>query len=1350
MLRGTMSVSPYHASDDAVTRRMPILLGTMIALAVLSQFFRSSSGIIAPALMAELHLSADAVGELSGAFFLVFALLQIPVGVLIDRFGARLTVATIMVSTVAGSLLFAMAQSLGMLILARVLIGIGCSGLMVGSLVVLSRWLTPAGFSGAMAMLFACSNAGSLAATLPLAAAATEWGWRPTFIGLAALAAILGLLYYIVVRDAPPGHRYHRRTPESVLAIVKGLRDVFRIRELRFVLPLVAVGYATSITIVGLWGAPYLHDVYGLDAVQSGNILSAVAIAMILGTLVFGRLSRWLPSRRTIATWGAIATGVTLLALGVAPDGPLWHTAIVLCLFGFVGAYSLVVMAHGLALIPDRLAGRGTTTLNAALMAGAAIVQTVTGLLVNAFPRGEHASAPYGALFLFLGGLTLTALLIYRNAPDVEATVPRRTGPRDVGPTATVPPRSPPQVAAALPRASAAEGGALTRYGVLALAALAFFIAIFFMFQTLFAQKELIERQSRVNIWLLAQTEIEYQNMIEALDRFVIGDADTTKETLEERFELFWSRLPILLHGEQSAQLRLVDGLVESTTGIIASLERIEPAIAAMSRDDPAGIAAIRSSLSALHAPLQDMVRGALLIDHTIVGQERKAHEDLYTTLLGLFGAVLLGGGILFLLLFRQTVRTQNLAAQARRAEQSAQVARSELLLAIESISEGFIIYDQEDRVALFNERYKELHPPLADVIAVGVTFENLLRQAIARGGIAIPADEVDDWVAACLHSHLNPGEAFESQLRTGKCLKISERKTIDGRIVGVHTDVTDLKNREIELIRESALLQSTFENIDQGIAVFDAEARLQTCNELFATMNGLPAELVAPGRAYSEILRYNAERGEFGAGASEEHLERRLGVVADLRRADGGQRRFERRRPDGTTLEVRYSLLPDGRFLKTYTDITERLRAEEERARLLEQFHASQRVQAIGTLAGGIAHDFNNILGSILGNCFLLLEDIPAGDPARDLLQQIAKSGNRAKGLVQQILAYSRNTAFTAEPLAMDEAARESIDLIRSSLPPNVELICGRWDKARVAADPTQLHQIFLNLCLNAAQAIGDAPGQIRISIELTEATDDRAPAIGGRGREAMVPTGLADAARAGWLGMTVGARREGRSCRVIVEDTGCGMDRATMQRIFEPFFTTKEVGQGTGLGLAAVHGILRNHKATITIESCVGRGTRFLVDFPVCEELRAGGEPPPAPPVGANHGRILLVEDDQSLLDTTSEILARLGYDVVGFSKPEDALAAFRQAPGSWDLILTDRAMPRLDGEELAEEILRLRPGMPIIMCTGFGEEADEERARRIGVREFLFKPLLGPELSSAIRRALLQSAAAITRAA
>src|SRR5258708_2333509 len=376
--------------------------------------------------------------------------------------------------------------------------------------------------------------------------------------------------------------------------------------------------------------------------------------------------------------------------------------------------------------------------------------------------------------------------------------------------------------------------GILARYGSLALASGIFFVAIFFLFQTLFKQKDLIERQSRVNIWFLAQTEIEYLNFIETLDLFSLGDERVTKDALIDRFEIFWSRLPVLLKGQQSEQLRLVDGLVETATAVV------------------------RNTLASLHEPLREMVRSALLFDNTTLAAERQSHEDIYYQLLGLFIAVLAAGVVLFILLHRQILKTQQLVAHAKEAEQAAESARSELVLAIESISEGFIIYDQEDRVALFNERYKELHPPIAELITIGVLFEDLLRMAVARGGVRVPPDEVEAWVQNALRSHPAPSAIFESQISDGRFLKISERRTGDGRIVGVHTDVTELKRREIELTQKSTLLQTTFDGIDQGIAVFGPDRRLQTCNQLFIEMHDLPSQLVEPGRAYSEIVTYN------------------------------------------------------------------------------------------------------------------------------------------------------------------------------------------------------------------------------------------------------------------------------------------------------------------------------------------------------------------------------------------------------------------------------------------------------------------------------------------------------------
>ncbi len=885
--------------------------------------------------------------------------------------------------------------------------------------------------------------------------------------------------------------------------------------------------------------------------------------------------------------------------------------------------------------------------------------------------------------------------------------------------------------------------GFLNRYAGLALASAIFIVTIFFLFLTLFKQKDLIEHESRVNVWSLAQTEIEYLKFVAALDQFALGDQGVGRDLVKDRFEIFSKRLPTLLEGQRVKESRPADDPTNPASSLIRQIEALAPALSALSRDNPAALADLRRAVVALDEPIRELVRNALQVDNTTLAAERRSHENIYYQLLSLFVAVLGAGIVLFLLLHRQILKSRRLIIQARDAEQAAERARSELVLAIESISEGFIIYDQENRVALFNERYRELHPPIADAIKIGVSFEELLRHAVASGDVPLPPDRVEEWIAESLRSHRAPGASFESELSGGRSLKISERLTSDGRIVGVHTDVSELKRRELELTEKTSLLQTTFDTIDQGIAVFDAYARLQTCNELFIAMHNFPPHFAVPGRPYSEIAAFNAARGEYGEGEAAQHVERQLGILADLHDLYGGQKRIERRRPNGSAIEIRYIGLSDGSFVKIYSDITERVMAEEERGRLREQFHASQKMQAIGTLAGGIAHDFNNILGSILGNCFLLLEDFPQEDATRDRLQQIMKAGDRAKALVQQILAYSRHAEFTLKPIEIDTAVADSIDLIRPSLPANIRMVTEQFEKVYAAADPTQLHQVLLNLCMNAAQAIGEDKGTIRISVTTLPVSpaDASLSSFVGKGSQPL----FAPSDRGSqWSRMWVGALNPGRQCRIIVEDTGCGMDRPTMMRIFEPFFTTKEIGKGTGLGLAAVHGILRNHKAVVAVASCIGKGTVFEVYLPVREGVDAAVEVPAAPLDLGGNERILLIDDDRSLLDATQAILLRSGYEVVGFSDPEAALASFRRTPDQWDIVLTDRTMPRLGGEELAWNILQIRADIPIIMATGFSDEPDEQRARQLGVKEFVFKPIVGNDLLLAVRRALAGSAA------
>jgi MFS family permease len=419
-------------AGGAVAHRSLSMLAVMLPLVVLSQFFRSSIGVIGPNLMIDLRLTPEDLGLLSGSFFFVFAALQVPIGILIDRFGGRRVLPSMMVLAVLGSFLFAMGRDIYWAMAGRALIGIGCAGLMIGSLTILRRWFSPVQFATAMSVLFGCANAGGLIATLPLAAATNAWGWRATFLGLAFLSFALSVAFFLVVRDAPSSHEKGRgrskgHGTESLAEVAAGVRDIVVNRDLLFLMPLIAVGYASSIAILGLWGGPYLYDVYGLDEVERGNLLSVMAVMMIVGTFAYGPLDRRYNTRRGIVTAGALATLVPLTLLCLFPETSPMIAAMLLAMFGFLSSYSLVVMAHGLALVPDRLAGRGAAVLNTALMGGAGLMQSLTGLLMEWTQHGARSDLmrSYSVLFAALALVIAGALLIYRWAVDVR--------PRDPG-----------------------------------------------------------------------------------------------------------------------------------------------------------------------------------------------------------------------------------------------------------------------------------------------------------------------------------------------------------------------------------------------------------------------------------------------------------------------------------------------------------------------------------------------------------------------------------------------------------------------------------------------------------------------------------------------------------------------------------------------------------------------------------------------------------------------------------------------------------------------------------------------------------------------------------------------------
>ncbi|MFP4307590.1 MAG: ATP-binding protein [Desulfococcaceae bacterium] len=380
---------------------------------------------------------------------------------------------------------------------------------------------------------------------------------------------------------------------------------------------------------------------------------------------------------------------------------------------------------------------------------------------------------------------------------------------------------------------------------------------------------------------------------------------------------------------------------------------------------------------------------------------------------------------------------------------------------------------------------------------------------------------------------------------------------------------------------------------------------------------------------------------------------------------------------------------------------------------RLEAQLRQAQKMESIGTLAGGIAHDFNNILFPIMGYAEMAREELTEDSGPGAYLREILRATGRARDLVNQILAFSRQTEQEIRPLQVQPILKEALHLLRASIPSSIDIRrhidahCGA-----VLGDPSQIHQIVMNLCTNAYHAM--QPGGGRLGVGLEE-----------------VDISASDADEN--LNLS-----PGRYVRLTVSDTGGGIPPVDLERIFEPYYTTKEQGKGTGLGLAVVHGIARRSGGTVTVYSEVGKGATFHVFLPriSSEAAPVSGVEQPLP---TGNERILVVDDEAPITGMLEQMLTRLGYTVTVRTQSQDALNLFRKNPDRFDLVLTDMTMPGLDGVQLTRALLEQRPGLPIILCTGFSESVSEEEARAAGVRAYLMKPVVRSQLARAIREAL-----------
>ena len=456
-------------------------------------------------------------------------------------------------------------------------------------------------------------------------------------------------------------------------------------------------------------------------------------------------------------------------------------------------------------------------------------------------------------------------------------------------------------------------------------------------------------------------------------------------------------------------------------------------------------------------------------------------------------------------------------------------------------------------------------------------------------------------------------------------------------------------------------------------------------------------------------------------------HPEDRERVLGVLRAADKDKAGLEVEhrilRPDGGVRHVfvRRHIYRDAdgsprRAIGIIQDITDRKLAEVQRARLETQLRQAQKMEAIGNLAGGIAHDFNNILTAIMAHAELLELELPretTGPHLRDSVHEILTASGRARDMVRQILTFSRKQPVERKRVEIDAVVQDALKLVKVTLPPSVELRAELTAQRAVMANESQIHQIVLNLCTNAAQSMGTMGGLVTVTLSVAELDDARA-----KSRPPL---------------------RTGEHVLLEIRDNGCGMDAATVERIFEPFFTTKGVGQGTGLGLAVVHGAVQAHEGAIFVESAPGKGTLFSVYLPALKSVEAGKAGAVAAPAGGAGQRILFVDDEPSVAKIGARLLERLGYKAVALTDPVAARDRLVNNPQEFDLVITDYLMPRVTGLDLSKAVWAVRPELPMILAVGFGGQLDATKAKAHGFKEFVAKPFAIQTLADAIARAL-----------
>jgi PAS domain S-box-containing protein len=560
------------------------------------------------------------------------------------------------------------------------------------------------------------------------------------------------------------------------------------------------------------------------------------------------------------------------------------------------------------------------------------------------------------------------------------------------------------------------------------------------------------------------------------------------------------------------------------------------------------------------------------------------------------------------------------------------------------------------------------------------------------------PEDNAEHYHSLLVKSGKDPTSNVEAEILTGS----GEKRTVT---IAVSTMEVDRKEIVQGIIRDITESKRAIEEI-KNLAKFPSEDP----NPVLRISND--CEIMYTNDAGSPLLKtWQIQEGQL----LPELWRKRIEEVYH----SGSRATYELDCDDGHTFFITLQPIVESGYVNAYgLDITKRKKAEKEKMELELQLSQQQKMEAVGTLAGGIAHDFNNILGAMQGYLELSLDDLPEDNCVREYLDQIVSCVDRAAKLVKQILTFSRKDQQEQEkePVQISSIIKEVLGMLRSSLPATIKISRKiHADSSMVLADSTQIHQVLVNLCTNASHAMSENGGLLEVNLEDVDLTSETRI-----GDEHLGP---------------------GHYVKLSISDSGYGIEKEVVERIFEPFFTTKEVNEGTGLGLSVVHGIIKSHDGAIAVSSTPGQGTTFDILLPRLEsgeiqELQSSQLDT------KDSELILLVDDEEMIINSTSQILERLGFDVIAKTNSIDALEAFQEEPDKFDLVVTDQVMPNMTGTQLSEKLLSIKPDIPIILCSVFPEDVNPEEVKKIGIKEFIAKPISMKKINKIIRKVLDKS--------